>query len=260
MIRKEYEYYAFISYSRADEKWAKWVQHKLETYRFPIAIRREHKALPKKIFPVFRDKTDLSSGELRAQLEKQLDDSEYLIVICSPNSAASPWVNDEVAYFQKSGRNENIIPLIIDGEPHAQDKSRECFCPALGVGNELLGVSIAELGKKNALIRMISSIMHLKYDQLVMRERKRTLRNRVIASIAGVAALVMAVGLAWYNSPHSKYYWSYVYRNEIPEGLMEMTSSERQKASVSYKIVTQRGEGGSVRGGEFGGEYDCAKS
>ena len=29
------EYYAFISYKREDEKWAKWLQDKLEHYKFP---------------------------------------------------------------------------------------------------------------------------------------------------------------------------------------------------------------------------------
>lgn len=29
------EYYAYISYKREDELWAKWLQHKLEQYRFP---------------------------------------------------------------------------------------------------------------------------------------------------------------------------------------------------------------------------------
>ena len=30
------EYYAFISYKREDEKWAKWRQYKLEHYKFPL--------------------------------------------------------------------------------------------------------------------------------------------------------------------------------------------------------------------------------
>ena len=29
------EFYAFISYKREDERWARWLQHRLEHYRLP---------------------------------------------------------------------------------------------------------------------------------------------------------------------------------------------------------------------------------
>ena len=34
-MESNFEYYAFISYKREDEKWAKWLQNKLEGYRLP---------------------------------------------------------------------------------------------------------------------------------------------------------------------------------------------------------------------------------
>ena len=34
-MNQEKEYYAFISYKREDEKWAKWLQQKLEHYKLP---------------------------------------------------------------------------------------------------------------------------------------------------------------------------------------------------------------------------------
>ena len=52
----DFIYYAFISYSHKDEKWAKWLQRKLESYRLPTVIRKESgKPLPKRIAPVFLD-------------------------------------------------------------------------------------------------------------------------------------------------------------------------------------------------------------
>jgi hypothetical protein len=56
-MSNKYEYFAFISYSRKDEKWATWLQQKLEQYRLPTALCKEFQALPKHIRPVFRDKT-----------------------------------------------------------------------------------------------------------------------------------------------------------------------------------------------------------
>lgn len=82
----------------------------------------KYQSLPRKIFPIFRDKTDLSSGVLWEQLKYQPEESEYLIVICSPRSARAEWVGQEITYFQELGRGKNIIPLIVDGEPHAATK------------------------------------------------------------------------------------------------------------------------------------------
>jgi hypothetical protein len=36
-----YQYFAFISYTRADLKWAVWLQKKLESYKVPAAILKE---------------------------------------------------------------------------------------------------------------------------------------------------------------------------------------------------------------------------
>lgn len=55
------EYYAFISYKREDEKWAKWLPHELESYNLPIDLNE--KVLPKNLRPVFRD-TDKLSPEI----------------------------------------------------------------------------------------------------------------------------------------------------------------------------------------------------
>ena len=92
------EYYAFISYKREDEKWAKWLQHKLEHYHFPINFNGRSD-LPKYIRPTFRDVTDLTPGLLAEEIDKALRSSEWLVIICSPRSAKSPWVCKEAQTF-----------------------------------------------------------------------------------------------------------------------------------------------------------------
>ena len=90
---QEYRYFAFVSYSRKDMPWAKWLQKKLQNYMLPSKLIRTHKGLPKRITPVFRDQQDISGNVLENALHQALDDSRYLIVICSPNSAKSIYVN-----------------------------------------------------------------------------------------------------------------------------------------------------------------------
>ena len=45
--KRIYDNYAFISYKREDEKWAEWLQRKLEGYKLPtIPVSYTHLTLP----------------------------------------------------------------------------------------------------------------------------------------------------------------------------------------------------------------------
>src|SRR5262249_22474330 len=94
---------AFLSYSRGDDGTAKWLHGELERFRTPkdlIGVIGSRGRVEKRVGPVFRDRTDLSSGgELEARLIEALRDSEFLIVLCSPASARSSYVNAEVQRF-----------------------------------------------------------------------------------------------------------------------------------------------------------------
>ncbi len=236
---RQYRYFAFISYSRKDERWAKWLQTRLETYHLPAAVRKQHADTPRRIAPVFRDKTDLSGGVLREQLCNELDESRFLILICSPNSAASEWVDREVRRFVESGRAEQIIPFVVDG---AADQS--VFPPSLRWGEEksLLGISVQEMGRTAAFLRVVSTMLGLKYDELARRHRKRMVRRCAAAAVATVLALAAAGRAWWYYTPHSAYYANYVTRYEIPEGVNELSAKERQGLSEYYRIVTRKGK------------------
>ena len=59
---------------------------------------------PKRFFPIFCDREELSvSSDLGLEIENALKVSRYLIIICSPNSARSKWVNKEIETFIKLG-------------------------------------------------------------------------------------------------------------------------------------------------------------
>ena len=241
-----FEYYAFISYSRVDESRAKWLQKKMEQYRLPTVIRKQESALPKKVRPIFRDKTDLTSGQLGNALRRELEASKKLIVICSPTSARSEWVNREVAHFIAMGRIADIIPLIVEGTPNSGDQN-ECFPPALRLSNEdqLLGVSIGELGKKDALLRIIASLLGIKFDQLKRRHEQRRRRLAFIISTI-ITVFVLLSGIAGYKAwdyfvPHERYFADYVLRWGVPEGIIPLNAQEVAVRQNHYRMVTERG-------------------
>lgn len=192
----QYHYYAFISYKREDEKWAKWLQYKLEHYKLPSIIRKQYPSLPDRVRPVFKDTTDLSGGILETVIKEALESSKYLIVICSPRAAQSPWVCKEVQEFIDSSREEYIIPFIVDGEPNSVNIATECFPKNLRelTGNrELLGININENGRDAASIKVIARMFNLQFDTLWQRFEREQKKKRLVTIIILLLLTIISV-------------------------------------------------------------------
>ena len=203
MEAANFKYYAFISYSHKDKDIAMKLQKRLERYHLPSTLQKSNPDLPKKLRPVFIDESDLvAKGTLKAALQDNLNRSNYLIVICSPNSAKSEYVNDEVEYFINSGRTDYIIPLIVDGMPHSDDGATECFPPAileLPRENELLGIDIKKFGMRDAFLRVIAAMLRLDLDKFVSREARERKKRAMIFTPLVLASAIFAGMFVWYN-------------------------------------------------------------
>ncbi|MEP7703146.1 TIR domain-containing protein [Paraglaciecola sp. 25GB23A] len=210
-------YRAFISYSHSDKAIAKWLHSELERYRLPKKLIGNHTALgpvPKRLSPIFRDVDELpASGNLGTELQDALTRSLFLIVICSPASARSKWVNEEIRQFKLMHGANKVLALIVDGVPNAtaDTMNQECFAPALkftvapsGVLTEVPSEPIAaDLrksadGKRLAKLKLVCGLTGLRLDDLVQREAARRIRILVQVSVVSVVAAVFAVGLAIY--------------------------------------------------------------
>lgn len=209
-MAQEKEYYAFISYQRKDEKWADRLRNKLEHYRLPSSVRKQDASLPKEIRPIFRDALELAGGVLAKEIETALQQSKYLIVICSPNSAKSPWVNKEIQTFIDLGHEDRIIPFIIDGMPFSDNEDTECFPPALRSlkgEKELLGININELERDAACIKVVARMFGLKFDTLWQRyEREQKKRRKMVGG--GLALItfvtICIAGFIWHQNRELK--------------------------------------------------------
>lgn len=200
----EYQYYAFISYNSHDYKWGKRLQRKLEGYRIPAALCSERGWKRKPINPVFFAPSDILPGALSEELKQRLRASRHLIVVCSPNSAQSIWVGQEIEYFASLGRTENIHFFIVDGTPHSGDATTECFNPIiekLGLP-ETLGANIHErvsrwawVNRERAYVQIIAKLLGVEFDSIWQRHR-RLLREKIAAWGIG-AALSIGATVAW---------------------------------------------------------------
>lgn len=111
---------AFISYSRKDAAFARLLYQALRSYRPPRDL-----PVPQRALRVFRDETDFVGPEYHASLERNLQDAATLIVICSPNSAASEYVADEIARFAAHRDQDRVIAILLDGIPNNEAKPEE---------------------------------------------------------------------------------------------------------------------------------------
>ncbi|MBU1669207.1 TIR domain-containing protein [bacterium] len=240
------KYKAFLSYSHADEDFGKWLHKQLERYKIPKKLYSDYPNLPKSLYPIFRDRYELNAGDdLGVEIPKALADSEALIVVCSPNSANSKWVNQEIIDFKKMYGEERIFPIIIGGEPFTKESDKfedslECFPEALkyrvdGDGNltdertSILASSTIEKedGRELAKLKLIAGVLEISFGEFYRRdeEQKKRDRNRLVL-IWSIVALVMAgfTVFSWIQKNIAKEETlktqNALYNNTIEQGVM----------------------------------------
>ncbi len=182
-----YRYAAFISYSSKDAKFAQRLHRALESYGIPSSLGKFDLiggGKQNRIYPVFRDREELSAGHLGDQIEANLKASAALIVVCSPNGAASPWVQKEIEFFAAQGRRSKIFAIIPDTAPLVDeagaDCTQSCFPPAFR-GDALSGDELEPLaadarkgkdGFRNAWLKIVAGLVGVSPGQLIDRDRK----------------------------------------------------------------------------------------
>ena len=168
-MNTQYNYVAFISYKSEDVEWAIWLQHELEHYHLPASYNGRTD-VRQELRPVFRDIDELSAGNLPEQIKHALVNSENLIVICSPQAAKSPWVNQEVETFISLGKVNQIFPFIVEG-----DSPKEFFPPSLlnlPKNEERLGGDVSKNGRDAAFVKVVAGMLGVGFDSLWNRYEK----------------------------------------------------------------------------------------
>jgi tetratricopeptide (TPR) repeat protein len=214
-----HHYRAFISYSHRDKAVANWLHRAIETYRIPSKLVGTTNALgvvPHRLAPIFRDRDELpASGDLGGELTGALQTSMFLIVICSPASAKSAWVDQEILNFKRFHGEHRVLALIVDGEPNASTmpgrEADECFPRSLrfriGADGDLSSRPAEPIaadlrktadGRRLATFKVLAGLSGLKLDALVQREAQRRTRRLMAVTAASVIGMVAAGGLALY--------------------------------------------------------------
>ena len=265
--RQEYvKYKAFISYSHFDKKWGDWLHKALETYRIPKGlIGREtiYGKVPARLYPVFRDREELpTSTELSKVINTALRQSSHLVVICSPHSAKSQWVGEEILQFKRLGKGDRILCLIVDGEPNAADKpelgQEECFPESIKFemgdisqsdpfAQQLIDGELTEKRtepiaadarkgkdeKHNSLMKIVAGLLGVGFDDLKQREARRR-QKRMMAAVG--LCVVLIVGMVSLTG------WALLQRSAAIQQTVELKKQRTELEEQRSEAEKQRSE------------------
>jgi WD40 repeat protein len=205
-------YDAFVSYSHAaDGKLAPALQRGLERLTRPWYRARA--------LAVFRDETGLAvSPHLWASIVRALDDSQWFVVLCSPEAARSEWVEREVAHWLTRKAPDRILLVLTDGDL-VWDRNRGDFDPTASTalppallgrfgdeprhldlrwarGEEQLDVRHARF--RSAVAELAAPIHNMEREELEVedvRQHRRTMRLARGATTALVLLVVVSLTL-----------------------------------------------------------------
>lgn len=190
-------YNAFISYRHCpqDSRIAQKIHRGLERFHVPGKLRKVLGG--KRIERIFRDKEELPlSSNLSDDILLALEKSDYLIVICSPRTKESKWVQREIDAFLCHHDLDRILIVLAEGEPE------DVVPPILLEGREPLCCDYRLPNRKAVLMelpRLAAALLDCAYDDLV--QRKQQYRRRILTAALS-SVLVLSLGFGAY------YFWT----------------------------------------------------
>ena len=229
----EIKYDAFISYSHSEPD--AYVAEKLHTMleHYHISKKLQKISGKKKIERVFRDREELPlSSDLAANIREALENSEFLIVVCSPRAVRSEWVQREIETFLETHEKDKVLTLLTEGEPEEVFPEVLCYNDEVvlrengekevvrkkvePMAADIRGRTRKETEKKlkEEFLRILAPVLSCTYDTL--RQRHREYRFRRIIAVTGAAAVlaVMFTVYAFYQASVSEERYQEARRNQ----------------------------------------------
>ncbi|MEO9599367.1 toll/interleukin-1 receptor domain-containing protein [Parasphingorhabdus sp.] len=188
---------AFVSYSHADAKVARRLHRKIENYRLPARITDGLETAggglaSRRLGKIFRDREDLPAAQdLSEAVKDALSRSEALIVLCSPDAQASPWVAQEISLFRSLHPERPVLAALVRGEPE------EAFPAALSEGAEPLAADLRKEGDgwRLGFLKIVAGIAGVPLDALVQRDATRRIRRVMAVTGGALIALLAMIGM-----------------------------------------------------------------
>ena len=218
----EEHYNAFISYRHMprDIRVAEELQRQLE--RFPIPADLQKKYGIRRIDRIFRDKEELqASFNLSDNIQNALNHSDWLIVVCSPDTKASRWIDKEIRLFLETHDHDRILTVLADGDPYEVIPDallQRTILTEDENGSQKETIEKLEplscdyrmdfrKARKKELPRLLSVIIGCSYDELMRRRQQYLMKRYALFAAAVLTVLAGFIAyLLWSNHQIQKNY------------------------------------------------------
>lgn len=182
---------AFICYKHnpLDSTIAASLQKRLEHFRTPHGISGERRPFKR----VFIDEGELSScADFGEQIRSALKNSGWLIVICSPDTPSSPWVNLEIDTFLEYHDRSRILAVLTDGEPETAFPSQ--LSGTSWSADEVLAADARGKDLRNVLLKLAAPMLGTTYDSLKQRHKVYRLQKAsILVSLCMTLAILFSI-------------------------------------------------------------------
>lgn len=204
--RVAYRYAAFISYSRAaDAELAVAVQRALHRFAKPWYRVRAVR--------VFLDDASLSVNEgLRSSLYGAMDESEFFVLLASPEAARSEWVADEIEHWRRQRPEQKPLIALTAGELVWDDAAEDFdWVRTTAMPSAMRGVfaeepryadlraarDLPDLARsrvyRGLVAELAAPLHHMSKDDVFGDDLRVIRRNRLTAVVAVLALIALTV-------------------------------------------------------------------
>ena len=228
---ENWQYDAFISYRHMEPDGfvAQTLHRYLESFKLPGSVVRQKEeersrglhenaqqdraGIKTRIHRVFRDREELPLvSNLADPITEALEQSEFLIVICSPRLNESMWCRKEIETFIRMHDREHVLAVLVEGEPETsfpeellyreeeerQDDGSVRYkrVPVEPLAADVRGGTRRQIRRKikNELLRLAAPMFACNYDDLRQRHKEQKMRKTILTSVS-VSAMCLLIGL-----------------------------------------------------------------
>lgn len=237
------KYCAFISYRHLplDTAVAEKIHKLIEHYRVPKDLRKNSQS---SIGLVFRDRDELPlTSNLTADIYTALENSDYLIVVCTPDTPKSLWVRQEIEHFIKVHGRERILTVLAAGT--VAESVPDCITTVYDTDGKtvlqriepLCAYLVDDMPKKvmrnlrSEFLRLAAAIIGCPYDSLKQRQKRYRAQQAMWAmgAVFLVALAIIAMLVQW-NMEVTK-------KNEEISGLNRQIQSQLEQTQLNESMA-----------------------
>lgn len=245
------EYDAFICYKHGavGTPAAQELRNALERYGRGVFMRNHP------IRRVFLDEGELAScADFGERIRDALQQSKWLIVLCSRETKESHWVTEEIKTFLEFHSSSHILAVVAEGEP--EDVYPDILLKkGMDAGNLLAadarGDSLKEIRKKirgDVKLKIAAPILNTTFDNLKQRDKVYRWKRTAVGICMGLLALTVFSGYAAVKS------------QQIAEQAVEITAQQRKALENQARYLVEQARKSYEQNDRFASVEQCLKA